>query len=60
RILIIPFIVILLLIPVIIYNYLDSLTTRLVIIVTAISIFITVLSGSTKAKSTKLVIASAT
>ncbi|KAF2647209.1 hypothetical protein K491DRAFT_614942, partial [Lophiostoma macrostomum CBS 122681] len=60
QILITPFIVTLLLAPVIIYNYLDSLTTRLVTIVTATSIFITVLLGSTKAKSTELVVASTT
>jgi hypothetical protein len=60
RILMTPFIVTLLLAPVIVCNHLDSLTTRLVTIVTAASIFIAVLSGSTKAKSTELVVAGAT
>lgn len=55
-----PFIVTLLLAPVIVCNYLDSLTARLVIIVTAASVFIAVLSGSTRAKTTELVVAGAT
>jgi hypothetical protein len=60
RVLMTPFIVTLLLAPVIVCNHLDSLTARLVTIVTAASIFIAVLSGSTKAKSTELVVAGAT
>ncbi|KAJ8112231.1 hypothetical protein OPT61_g5358 [Boeremia exigua] len=60
RVLMTPFIVTLLLAPVIICNYLDSLTARLVVIVSAASIFIAVLSGSTRAKATELVVAGAT
>ncbi|KAF2675630.1 hypothetical protein K458DRAFT_411097 [Lentithecium fluviatile CBS 122367] len=60
RILMTPFIVTLLLAPVIVCNHLDSLTARLVTIVAAASIFIAMLSGSTKAKSTELVVAGAT
>ena len=55
-----PFIVTLLLAPVIVCNHLDNLTARLVAIIAAASIFIEVLSGSTRAKSTELVVAGAT
>lgn len=55
-----PFIVTLLLAPVIVCNHLDNLTARLVAIIAAASIFIAVLSGSTRAKSTELVVAGAT
>ena len=54
------FIVTLLLAPVIVRNYLASPTARLVMIVTAASVFIAVLSGSTWAKTTELVVAGAT
>ncbi|KAH6616259.1 hypothetical protein C7974DRAFT_41405 [Boeremia exigua] len=60
RVMMTPFIVTLLLAPVIACNCLSSLSARLVIIVTAASIFIAVLSGSTRAKITELVVAGAT
>lgn len=55
-----PFIVTLLLAPVIVCNYLESLTARLVTIVAAASVFIAVMSSSTRAKATELVVAGAT
>jgi hypothetical protein len=55
-----PFIVTLLLAPVIICNCVASLQARLVIIVMAACLFIAVLSGSTRAKTTELVVAGAT
>jgi hypothetical protein len=60
RIIMVPCIVMLLLAPVILCNYLYSLTARLYTIVFAASFFIAVLSGSTRAKATELVIAGAT
>jgi hypothetical protein len=60
RILMTPFIVTLLLAPVIVCNHLNSLTARLVAIIAAASVFIAVLSGLTRAKSTELVVAGAT
>ncbi|KAF1951276.1 hypothetical protein CC80DRAFT_425004, partial [Byssothecium circinans] len=53
-------IITLLLALVIVCNYLDSLTTQLITIITAASIFIMALLGLTKARSTKLVMAGAT
>ncbi|KAF2844809.1 hypothetical protein T440DRAFT_547057 [Plenodomus tracheiphilus IPT5] len=55
-----PCIVILLLAPAIICSYLHSLTARLLTIVVAASIFIAVMTGSTRAKATELVMAGAT
>ncbi len=60
RILITPFIIFLLLTPVIICNFVDSLTARLVVIIIATAGFIAVLSSLTKAKTVELVVASAT
>jgi hypothetical protein len=60
RILMTPFVVTLLLAPVIVCNHLDSLTARLVTIIVAAVIFIAVISGSTRAKTTELVVAGAT
>jgi hypothetical protein len=60
RIIMTPFIVTLLLAPVVICNNLDSLTARLVTILAAASVFIAIVSGSTKAKAIELVVAGAT
>ena len=55
-----PFVITLLLAPVIICNCIRSLTARLVVIIIATTTFIAVLSGSTKAKTIELVVAGAT
>jgi hypothetical protein len=55
-----PFIVTLLLAPVIVCNSVTSLKARLVIIVTAASVLVAVLSGTTRAKTIELVVAGAT
>ncbi|KAI1086078.1 caspase domain-containing protein [Rostrohypoxylon terebratum] len=60
RILITPFIVLLLLVPVIICNFVEDLAARLVIIITATASFIAVLSGLTKARTAELAVAGAT
>lgn len=60
RVLMTPFIVTLLLAPVIVCNHLNSFTARLITIITSASVFIAVLSGSTKAKTTELIVAGAT
>jgi hypothetical protein len=60
RVLMTPFIVTLLLAPVIVCDRIDSLTARLFTIVTAATAFIAVLSGSTRAKTVELVVAGAT
>ncbi|KAF9737030.1 hypothetical protein PMIN04_002481 [Paraphaeosphaeria minitans] len=60
RVLMTPFVVGLILAPVIVCNYLASLTARLITVVSAASLFIAVLSGSTKAKTIELVVAGAT
>jgi hypothetical protein len=60
RILMTPLIVTLLLAPVIICMYLKSLSARLCVSIAAASLFIAILSGSTRAKSVELVVAGAT
>lgn len=55
-----PFIITLLLGPVIICHYVTSPTTRIFAIVIAVTTFITILSGSTKARTVELVVAGAT
>jgi phosphoribosylcarboxyaminoimidazole (NCAIR) mutase len=55
-----PFIIVLLLTPVIICSFVDSLTARLVVIITASAGFVLILSGLTKAKTIELVVAVAT
>lgn len=55
-----PFIVTLLLAPVVVCNHVDGLTARLLTIITAATAFIAVLSGSTRAKTVELVVAGAT
>jgi hypothetical protein len=55
-----PFIITLLLAPVIICNCLASLAARLCVIVIATATFIAVLSGSSRAKTVELVVAGAT
>ncbi|KAI4860962.1 hypothetical protein F4820DRAFT_452427 [Hypoxylon rubiginosum] len=60
RVLMTPFIITLLLAPVIICNILDSLLARLFMVVIATTAFVAVLSGSTKAKTYDLVVAGAT
>lgn len=60
RALMTPFIVTLILAPVIICNRVDSLTARFLTIVIAATVFVAVLSGSTKAKTVELVVAGAT
>jgi len=53
-------IAVLLLTPVIICNYLNSLTARMIVVVLAVSIFIATLSGLTKAKTLEVFVAVAT
>ncbi|KAF2804513.1 uncharacterized protein BDZ99DRAFT_451574 [Mytilinidion resinicola] len=60
RVLMTPFIATLLLAPVIVCNCLTSLIARLSTIVIAATMFIAILSGSTKAKTVELVVAGAT
>ncbi|KAI1438308.1 hypothetical protein GGR50DRAFT_705287 [Xylaria sp. CBS 124048] len=60
RFLITPFVAILLLTPVIICNFLESLTARLVVIIVATTSFVAVLSGFTKVRTVELVVAGAT
>ncbi|KAF2785960.1 hypothetical protein K505DRAFT_400440 [Melanomma pulvis-pyrius CBS 109.77] len=60
RVLMTPFIATLLLAPVIVCNCLSSLIARLFTIVIAATMFIAILSGSTKAKTVELVVAGAT
>jgi len=55
-----PFIILLVVVPIIICNAMSSLTARLVIIVTAASVFITILSLVTKARTVELAVAGAT
>ena len=55
-----PFIITLLLAPVIICNYLKGLTVRLLVIIAATSTFIVILSYLTKAKTIELVVAGST
>jgi len=55
-----PFIIMLLLAPVIICNCLTGLTARLCMIIIATTVFIATLSGSTTAKTVELVVAGAT
>lgn len=55
-----PLIITLLLAPVIICNFVADLTARLFVIITATTIFVGILSGSTKAKTVELVVAGAT
>lgn len=57
RILMTPVIVTLLLAPVIVCNRLNTITVRLIVVVTAASIFVAILLGSTNAKIMELVIA---
>lgn len=56
----IPFIIILLLAPVIICNLVGSLRARLVVIIAATTGFVAVLSGLTNAKTVELAVAGAT
>ena len=60
RMLMTPFVVILLMAPVVICNLVGSLTARLVVIIAATTGFIAVLSGLTKARTIELVVAGAT
>ncbi|KAJ0130257.1 hypothetical protein HZ326_16466 [Fusarium oxysporum f. sp. albedinis] len=60
RILLAPFIAILLLTPVVICNFVGSLTARLIIVIFATSGFITVLSSFSKARTIELTVAGAT
>lgn len=60
RMLMTPFVVILLMAPVVICNLIGSLTARLVVIVAATTGFVAVLSGLTKARTAELVVAGAT
>lgn len=60
RVLLTPFIILLLLTPVIACYSISSLTARLLVIITATAGFIAVLSGLTKARVVELVVAGAT
>jgi hypothetical protein len=60
RILITPFIIVLLLMPVIICSFVNSLTARLVVITIATTSFMIVLSGLTKTRTVELAVAGAT
>ncbi|KAI1767537.1 hypothetical protein GGR53DRAFT_98167 [Hypoxylon sp. FL1150] len=60
RIVMTPIIITLLLAPVIICNILSSLLARLCVVVAATTLFVAVLSGTTKAKTYDLVVAGAT
>ena len=60
RILVTPFIMILILTPVVLCNYLANPTARMVSVAIATTTFIAVLSGSTKARTVELVVAGAT
>lgn len=55
-----PFVVVLLLAPVVICSLVGSLTVRLVVIIAATTAFVAVLSGLTKARTVELVVAGAT
>ena len=60
RILMTPFIIVLLLMPVIICSFVNSLTARLVVITIATTSFMIVLSGLTKTRTVELAVAGAT
>lgn len=60
RILMAPFIIVLLLMPVIICSFVNSLTARLVVITIATTGFMVVLSGLTKTRTVELAVAGAT
>ena len=60
RMLMTPFVVVLLMAPVVMCNLVGSLTTRLVVIVAATTGFVAVLSGLTRARTIELVVAGAT
>ncbi|KAK3984183.1 hypothetical protein QBC44DRAFT_337438 [Cladorrhinum sp. PSN332] len=60
RMLMTPFVVVLLLAPVVICNLVGSLTARLVVIITATTGFVAVLSSLTKARTIELTVAGAT
>jgi hypothetical protein len=60
RVLLTPFIILLLLTPVIACYSISSLTARLLVVITATAGFIAVLSGLTKARVVELVVAGAT
>ena len=60
RVLLTPFIILLLLTPVIVCYSISSLTARLLVVITATTGFIAVLSGLTKARVVELVVAGAT
>ena len=55
-----PLILTLLLAPMVVCNYLSSLTARLAIVLLATTTFIIVLSGLTEAKTVELVVAGTT
>ena len=55
-----PFVVVLVMAPVVICNLVSSLTARLVVVVTATTGFVAVLSGLTRAKTIELAVAGAT
>ena len=60
RIIITPLILTLLLAPVVVCNYFSYLSARLAIVILATTIFITILSGLTEAKTVELVVAGTT
>ncbi|KAI4603138.1 hypothetical protein KJ359_005930 [Pestalotiopsis sp. 9143b] len=60
RIVMTVFIIFLLLVPVVVCNFLGSLTARLFSVIISTTIFVAVLSGSTKAKTIELIIGGAT
>ncbi|KAK3385190.1 hypothetical protein B0H63DRAFT_180145 [Podospora didyma] len=60
RMLMTPFVVVLLMAPVVVCNLISSLTARLVVIVAATTGFVAVLSGLTRARTIELVVAGAT
>lgn len=60
RMMMTPFVVVLLLAPVVICSLVGSLTVRLVVIIAATTGFVAVLSGLTKARTVELVVAGAT
>ncbi|KAK4457493.1 hypothetical protein QBC42DRAFT_317963, partial [Cladorrhinum samala] len=60
RMLMTPFVVVLVMAPVVICNLVSSLTARLVVVVTATTGFVAVLSGLTRAKTIELAVAGAT
>jgi hypothetical protein len=55
-----PFVIVLLLAPVIVCSLVGSLAARLVIIITSTTSFVAVLSGLTKARTVEVVVAGAT